>query len=893
MPPGIDTSGGMEIHLSERIVDMLSLAGFLFLGLTGGMLIEEELVINPVPRVLVDQSVETISFQSDSGGFRALNQCRLSVQDGVLVIESDGEDPYFSRPFNLAGDACQVEVVHRTKEAGNLSLYWSTGKERGFSESRAHHRPIVSDGAWHRYIFKLSTPGGLRELRIDPGSRPGRYEIREVKIKTFRLYPLEIDRARQVAGAVEFRLINRAEHSVRFLYEDRWQEISSGASVVINKPIRKDRVLERVLVQVECEGLPALKREVYLFHDDHPCPWKAIAAKRATTFDVEICPQANAARIRSGGKTIAALAPLVAIGRLGAPGIFAVVPELKLLEEETNGALLGWEEIRVRLRLEGQELLLEVWCEECADSQLRRQLACSETDPIELEGPVVRVFGALDQGLFAGLEYLGKGEPSSSKADIETEEHIRFAPDRLKVTMPLMAFVTPQGSVAMTWENMKLQPIYATPNFFDGTAEHRMSLRGPEIQATLRVYRGRLEEGILWVVAKRGLPPLPEPPRSPEQQDALCLWALTQGPLRDSNGWGHCVEANWPRRFYVDMVSTIWHLSGQLPEVPELVPNGAHLPNEAAWLLTGRAGQWVAHLRGRTDELLRQQQPDGSFRYRGKFQRGHFEDTASGHCARPAALLLEAAHFLGDPRALEAGVKTLDYMKRFSTPRGAQTWELSLHTPDILASAELVRAYVRGFELTGNKEYLREARRWALSGIPFVYLWGEYPVMVYATIPVYGATHWRAPNWMGLPVQWCGLVYAYAINMLAEYDHTLDWRHLARGILIAGQQMQVPDNHGPNAGLLPDAFRLREQQRLGPFINPCALVSLDRALRKELHQVVVAVGEGHRVVAPFPVKIDSGRAIINGQAGVSYQIVVDGTRVVDVKSVGTDVVSLD
>ncbi len=97
-----------------------------------------------------------------------------------------------------------------------------------------------------------------------------------------------------------------------------------------------------------------------------------------------------------------------------------------------------------------------------------------------------------------------------------------------------------------------------------------------------------------------------------------------------------------------------------------------------------------------------------------EFQRGHFEDTASGHCARPAALLLEAAYYLGDKQALEAGLKTLQYMKRFCVPRGAQTWELSLHTPDILASAELVRAYVRGYELTGNEDYLAEARRWAL-----------------------------------------------------------------------------------------------------------------------------------------------------------------------------------
>ena len=44
------------------------------------------------------------------------------------------------------------------------------------------------------------------------------------------------------------------------------------------------------------------------------------------------------------------------------------------------------------------------------------------------------------QGVFAGLEYLDD-EPSSSEADITTAEHIRRAPDPVKVTFPLMTIV--------------------------------------------------------------------------------------------------------------------------------------------------------------------------------------------------------------------------------------------------------------------------------------------------------------------------------------------------------------------------------------------------------------------------------------------------------------------
>jgi len=228
-------------------------------------------------------------------------------------------------------------------------------------------------------------------------------------------------------------------------------------------------------------------------------------------------------------------------------------------------------------------------------------------------------------------------------------------------------------------------------------------------------------------------------------------------------------------------------------------------------------------------------------------------------------------------------------MKRFDTPRGAQTWECALHTPDILASAYLVWAYVRGYELTGRPDYLAEARRWALSGVPFVYLWGSEPVMLYGTIAVYGATNWVAPFWIGLPVQWCGGVYAYALTMLAPYDSSLDWKHLARGILVAAEQMQFPD--GPNAGLLPDSFELRDQERRPWLINPCALVSLQMALDGQVDSLAVGREGAHRIVSPLPVTLREGKAVIRGKAGLAYQVILDG-RVIDVKSQGEDVLTL-
>ena len=63
----------------------------------------------------------------------------------------------------------------------------------------------------------------------------------------------------------------------------------------------------------------------------------------------------------------------------------------------------------------------------------------------EIEGPVLRLSGEIRNAVFPGVEFLGRGERSSSQLDIETDEHVRYAPDPIKVTAPYMAAVTSRG----------------------------------------------------------------------------------------------------------------------------------------------------------------------------------------------------------------------------------------------------------------------------------------------------------------------------------------------------------------------------------------------------------------------------------------------------------------
>ncbi len=208
------------------------------------------------------------------------------------------------------------------------------------------------------------------------------------------------------------------------------------------------------------------------------------------------------------------------------------------------------------------------------------------------------------------------------------------------------------------------------------------------------------------------------------------------------------------------------------------------------------------------------------------YARTYHTNHANGLTAQVTATMLDAAVFSGDTRLIREGLaktKALRTLYRGSVPRGAQTWEVPLHTPDILGSAHLLRANALAYQLTGEREFFEEASYWAWTGVPFVYLVdpAEKDVGLYGTIAVFGATGWKAPVWMGLPVQWCGLVYADALYKFGhEAAPGSPWKKLADGITAAGVQMTWPVTDKERQGLLPDSYLLREQRRDGPAINP-------------------------------------------------------------------------
>ncbi|MHC4205540.1 MAG: hypothetical protein ACYSTT_12880, partial [Planctomycetota bacterium] len=480
-----------------------------------------------------------------------------------------------------------------------------------------------------------------------------------------------------------------------------------------------------------------------------------------------------------------------------------------------------------------------------------------------------------DQGLFAGLEYLCD-EPSSSKADIATLDHIRRVPDPLKITFPLMAIARGGNYIGVIWEPSEaVAATFDSPDRIYNSGAHVMALSSPAIgelrfendfcahtplrlqankllKATLMIIGGKgnsVVPAIRHYVALKGLPAEPELEGGFDTAVDLLAHGWLDSQINENGLFRHAVWGdNFPAgpaadaAMYIDWLanhtkneSLRERLSNKksraLSKIPPRQPfsssvSHVHLPTTP--LVFGRTFEFVQQRRSQALNLLTGFNTDGVKFYRpGKtdYSKKHFAKHANGLAGRDMAGILEGAALSADKELIDKALTLLDKQTALyagTVPRGAQTWEVPLHTPDILASAYMIKAYTLGYMISDKQEYLEQARYWAWTGVPFVYLQAPTPgrVGVYSTIAVLGATNWKAPLWLGRPVQWCGLVYCSALHLLSEYDPDGPWKQIAKGITVTGLQMTWPKTDEQRQGLLPDFFEFREQISAGPAINP-------------------------------------------------------------------------
>ncbi len=737
----------------------------------------------------------------------------LIVSPEGLAFVSAGLDPWIEGPaMNLSGSGMtRVRVRMKSDADPHAELFYGPT----FQAGRSVRFTVRNDGQWHEYALLIADPlGPGTRLRLDPATTEGRIVVASIRVETLApLEPPQFKRPkRPTKGFARTAAISsgelRLEHYRRvlgdFVLKVDGTEMAAGYRAEQIGLMLDNRArwlpMDKANVSLSTDPNGGIVLTAHL-KDDRAGQWKIIRSFRAGPQPGSICVETT----------------------------FAA-------EQDSEVIHLPW---------------------------------------LTLFPGLGTFDGKKTQGLFAGLEYLDD-EPSSSEADITTPEHIRRAPDPIKITFPLMAVTYGGRYIGLIWEPSDITAaVFDSPDRIYDSGSHVMALTAPGVgdgrfenalvahmpfslkagqpvtaRATIIGGKGdSVVSAVCQYVEIRGLPAVP----SLNGGFDAAVRRLSHGWLDSAiNEGGVFRHAVWGESFkagpagdaimYMDwlanharepnMVERLTSArdlaAAKMPQGQPYMSTVSHTRTPTAPFVFGGLLPYVERRRADAESLLAHFDEQGVKLYRpGNVDYGktHFAQHANGHAAPDVVHILEAATLSADPRLIERGLALLDKQTALyanSVPRGAQVWEVPLHTPDILASAYMVRAYTLGYLIAGKPEYLEQARYWGWTGVPFVYLANPTAGEVgpYATIAVLGATNWKAPIWFGQPVQWCGLVYGSALHLLSQYDREGPWATIAKGITATGLQMTWPTNDTKRQGLLPDYFLLHAQLSEGPAINP-------------------------------------------------------------------------
>ena len=495
--------------------------------------------------------------------------------------------------------------------------------------------------------------------------------------------------------------------------------------------------------------------------------------------------------------------------------------------------------------------------------------------------------GHKTQALLPGIEYLAD-EPSSNEKELRGPQANRLIPAAHKFCYPMMALADASSWFALEWANptgveWPFAPVFDTPDRQFKSGGHLFALWAPGVGSARRESDTRLFSSVPFtsgavettlstgaggdvVDALSARYPLAKLPPTPALETAKSCDVLARGWLESgiregAQGCRHALGSRWHPNRASDVPALMLWLASATPDAATAARLTA-AANEMIAALPDKSAErkgWgggVSHVRrpaaplvfgdpiayaisaGGTAKGIARQLASGKRIWRKPNDKkpDYGETLGADHCNGYTAMLasgmLGCALWTGDEGLIAETLAVLDKFTEIygnDVPRGAQPWEMPLHTPDILASGNIVNCYVRGYLLSGNPRYLERARYWAMTGMTMIYFVDPptdvpNPVGRYATIGVMGATNWAAPNWIGLPVQWCGLVYAAALADLAEIETDAEqaalWRHLAKGITASGVDQSYLPSDGEKVGLLPDSFQPVTQIRNAPPINP-------------------------------------------------------------------------
>ena len=720
----------------------------------------------------------------------------LKWQDGALMLQAGGDPQMYAKmdclPKEKLSGTYRLRIYLRNGDGTFLETYLST--ESAFWQGPNFLKPESPDPVTVELTFESKDP--LKTLRIDPSTNGGEFLIDKIELFAVEFSPLAVTLEpawSSSEGTPYLQIVNKTKQPVTAKVNGNAKTFAPGPEkhVFGIGPRPAKTTIKSFSWTVEMPGFEPIKKSVTLIPEvPVTANWQTL---KVGAFQLRVSPEKNLVYVFKNGKNLG-----------------SVQKNLGSIQLEP-----------------GTEISVGNGFVEFTNASGK-----------PMSSPTLRINDPMKYALMPGIEMLEEGEWSSSKQDFQLgNDNIRVRPNPDWLTQQWMGIITLEGTFRMQWKNAKLQPEFAIPNYFDGTPDSRLGL---ELGAgdSVRLYLSDNTDisafhvaGVREQLANFSRKSVGKS-KSKKEQFKMYRKALMEGPLYvEGKGWGHLVEHIAAREPYAGIASAVYLMGMKVPEFPQWTPGGAHVGNNTIYRVTGKEEDLRKLQIKSAGDVLNSMQPDGSFPFAGNpgLCQGWRQGAELGTCASRASCLLEGWQVTKEDKYLEAAKKVLDYCKRFQIPRGAQGWEMPLHTPDPLAGAHAVGAYTLAYKITKIESYRECALYWANSGLTYMYLWDtpERPFQYGAYIGVLGATHRNYPNWIGRPVQWIGTVYTNSLLDLAEIlpsEEAAFWTQMAEELTVSCERQIVDE--GDYTGLLPDSVDPVKNVRNGLFINPSAPVLL-------------------------------------------------------------------
>ena len=122
-----------------------------------------------------------------------------------------------------------------------------------------------------------------------------------------------------------------------------------------------------------------------------------------------------------------------------------------------------------------------------------------------------------------------------------------------------------------------------------------------------------------------------------------------------------------------------------------------------------------------------------------------------------------------------------------------------MRSPNLLAAGDGAIAYYLGYEVFGDRRYLKKSIYWLRSLLVFTHLWQpDELALMYNTKPCLNQTLWCGSSWVDADVQWEILkVFAESSRLGIDWgkvDPEYDWHRFQKGITVAVLRWMVDHN---------------------------------------------------------------------------------------------------